>query len=42
MSWDSSTWVAIAKIVLWFIAGTGLTAALAILVGGQSNKGDRD
>jgi hypothetical protein len=39
---DYSTWMTIAKVALWFIAGTGMIAAFAILVGGKSNKDDRD
>ncbi len=39
---DYSLWITIAKVALWFIAGTGVIAAFAILVGGQSNKDDRD
>ncbi len=33
MIWDAATWIAIAKVALWFIAGTGMIAAFAILVG---------
>jgi hypothetical protein len=35
-----STWITIAKVALRFIAGTGLIATFAILVGGS--KGDDD
>jgi hypothetical protein len=34
------TWITIAKVALWFIAGTGMIAAFAILVG--NSKGNDD
>jgi hypothetical protein len=37
---DYSFWITIAKVVLWFIAGTGMIAAFALLVG--DDKGDKD
>ena len=40
MKWDAATWIMIAKIALWFIAGTGLMASFAILVG--TSKKDKD
>jgi hypothetical protein len=40
---DYSFWITIAKVALWFIAGTGMIAALAILIGGdKSDKDDQD
>jgi hypothetical protein len=32
MTWDAATWIAIAKIALWFVAGTGVIAAFAFFV----------
>jgi hypothetical protein len=33
-----STWIEIAKILLWLIAGTGLIVALAALFGSKDHK----
>jgi hypothetical protein len=41
MTWDAATWIMIAKIALWFIAGTGLIAAFAILVGSKKDDDER-
>ncbi|MGH6818405.1 MAG: hypothetical protein ACREC1_06490 [Methylovirgula sp.] len=41
MTWDVATWITIVKVALWFIAGTGMIAAFAILVG-KSDKDDHD
>jgi hypothetical protein len=41
MTWDAATWITIAKVALWFIAGTGLIATFAILVG-NSKDDDED
>jgi len=38
---EYSTWITIAKVVLWLVAGTGMIAAFAILVGGKSKRDDR-
>jgi hypothetical protein len=40
MTWDAATWIAIAKVALWFIAGTGLIATFAILVGNSKDDDD--
>ncbi len=40
MTWDAVTWIVIAKIALWFIAGTGMIAVFAILVGKSKDDDD--
>ncbi|MGB7126672.1 MAG: hypothetical protein WBD42_07585 [Methylovirgula sp.] len=40
MTWDAAAWITILKVALWFIAGTGMIAALAILVGKSDKDGD--
>jgi hypothetical protein len=39
---DYSFWITIAKVILWFIAGTGVIAAFVILVAGKSDEDDED
>ncbi len=39
---DYSFWITIAKVALWFIAGTGMIAAFALLVGDKGDKDDQD
>lgn len=45
---DASTWIVIAKVALWFVAGTAMIATLAILAAGSrkedsdKNRGDKD